>query len=57
MRAGKIVKNIERVNVNEVLSEILQTQEIAGQMKDVSLVLKEFPAQDRMMEIDPQRMQ
>lgn len=42
IKAGKIVKNLELVNVNQVLKEILQTQDIASEMKQVKLILKEF---------------
>ena len=57
IKAGKIIKNIELVNVNQVLKEILQTQDIASEMKKVTLVLKEFKASEQMVEIDYQRLQ
>ena len=57
IRSGKIVKNIERVDINEVLREILSTQDIMAHHKNVQLILLEFEDQDKMVDIDPQRLQ
>lgn len=53
IRSGKIVKNIERVDINEVLREILSTQDIMASHKNVQLILLEFDEREKMMEIDP----
>lgn len=57
IRSGKIVKNIERVDINAVMREILSTQDIMASHKKVQLILHEFEEQDMMMDIDPQRLQ
>ena len=57
IRSGKIVKNIERVDINEVMREILSTQDIMASHKKVQLILHEFEDQEKMMDIDPQRLQ
>ena len=57
IRSGTIVKNIERVDINEVLREILSTQDIMASHKNVQLILHEFGDIDRMMDIDYQRLQ
>jgi hypothetical protein len=41
------VKNIENVNVNEVLKEIMLTQEIMAKHKNVKLILHKFPEMDK----------
>lgn len=57
IRSGKIVKNIERTDINEILLEILQTQDIGAKYKKVNLMLKKFSDKDKFMDIDPKRLQ
>lgn len=57
IRSGKIVKNIERTDINEILLEILQTQNIGAKYKKVNLMLKKFSDKDKFMDIDPKRLQ
>ena len=57
IRSGKIVKNIERTDINEVLQEILQTQEIGAKYKKVNLKLHKFSDKEKFMDVDPKRLQ
>jgi len=41
------------VNINEVMREILSTQDIMASHKNVQLILHEFEEYDKMMDIDP----
>ena len=57
IRTGKIVKNIEKVDINEVLLEILSTQDITAKHKKVRLILHKFPELEKTISIDPKRVQ
>ena len=55
IKAGTIKKNTRVVNINKVLSELLNLQEISAEMKQVTLSLKKLEAP--VIEVDSDRLQ